>query len=119
MGSQAKTAHTPGPWAIEPIFGESDLSIVLDYPKPEAGNPVMIGFACEADEHGVCPATPEEAQANARLMATAPDLLSALIDLLRETSDGQDICAVEFVHAARAAIDKATNTKNEPNTTRK
>ena len=47
----------------------------------------------------------EEAKANALLIAAAPDLLEALIDVLKY--DGYEIPATEY-NKARAAITKAT-----------
>lgn len=74
---------TPGPWRIEPIFGEGDLSIVLDYDIPDAGRPLMLAHAVEEDDFGFCPATRAEAIANARLIAAAPALYEALLELDR------------------------------------
>jgi hypothetical protein len=48
-----------------------------------------------------------QVRADADLIAAAPDLLEALVDLLRETSNGCEICAQQFVDAARGAIAKA------------
>lgn len=55
----------------------------------------------------------EEVMANARLIAAAPDLLAALVDLLKLGSDLASEDKTEFesepiVLAARAAIQKAT-----------
>lgn len=79
---------TPGPWQIEPIFGDGDLSIVLGYDIPEAGRPVMIAHAVDKDEHGFCPATQSEAIANARLMAAGP----ALYDACKAGAEEIQIC---------------------------
>lgn len=78
------TKPIPGPFTTEDIFEDGGVSIILDYPLPLAGNPVMIahvfGNADEktgkySDERGDF--TPEQALATARLFAAAPELLAA------------------------------------------
>lgn len=65
---------------------------------------------------GVVPSSerPGEHEANARLIAAAPDLLAALKALLREepltyegSTDAKLYCSVDALAAARAAIAKA------------
>jgi hypothetical protein len=108
-----KQQHTPGPW----MYGRKKR-------WSEGAGPARLVdgrgwyFGPDYRKPGVCPcdigdvhhtSSQSEAtqEANARLIAAAPELLEALVDLLRETSDGQQLCAVQFVHAARAAIAKA------------
>lgn len=79
----ADPAFTPGPWRIEPIFGDDDLSIVLDYDIPNAGRPIMIAHVVEEDDHGFAPATKAEGVANARLIAAAPALYEACAAIAR------------------------------------
>ena len=57
----------------------------------------------------------EETTANARLMAAAPDLLKALIDLLDEADLAEvDEYTTPKVEAARAAIARATGDQTIP-----
>lgn len=106
---EQKPTHTPGPWVIEELPSH----------QTEYGNAITAIYAY-ADEDGKDgatvakvnrwawgdnPATPES-NANARLIAAAPDLLEALqkIANLRYGYDG-DCGAVAI---AEAAIAKAT-----------
>lgn len=95
-----ETRHTPGPWRINGSLITSQaamaLQVAIVYP-PKVGN---------------APRDIDERDANARLIAAAPDLLDALRLLL----DGLQTYAPEFMHglpkadyirAARAAIAKA------------
>jgi hypothetical protein len=70
------TEHTPGPWTLE-------ISDVPQTNKPFCG-------ICGADGAGIVYATlraPGELIANARLIAAAPDLLAALVELLNSALD--------------------------------
>ena len=96
------TQHTPGPWRIEPEEHAAvilcDAFVVADV-YYEAG--VMAGAS-----------TKEEALANARLIATSPDLLSELklievqLDINVNLTD-QEMIAV-MLRRVRAVIAKAT-----------
>jgi hypothetical protein len=71
MESHTKTAsHTPGPWATHrsrfPVDGQTDYAIV-------AGQQVIAEAFGRSDRNVYPPA-----EANARLIAAAPDLLAAL-----------------------------------------
>ncbi len=87
--------HTPGPWEmIKEIGNDGGLSC-----KIVSGNKAVIALAKHADGNK---------EANARLIAAAPELLEALIDLL-DDSDEYDKRPIGIVAAkARAAIAKAT-----------
>lgn len=88
--------HAPGPWAIDRD----------DRPGMEWNNHIV---ACVKPDMAICFMTNSygddnsEAEANARLIAAAPDLLEALQGVLRVADRATD----EF-DAARAAISKAT-----------
>jgi hypothetical protein len=64
--------HTPGPWAVEPSWGEPGR-MTLSAPTTQTAHQER-GLICSTD------GTPfrEQELANARLIAAAPDLLSAL-----------------------------------------
>lgn len=82
--------HTPGPWRANSSWIEGPKMAlrvaVVDWPK-----------------RGCAPKSADEAEANARLIAAAPDLLKALIGVVAVA----DRATVEF-DRARAAIAKAT-----------
>ena len=74
--------HTPGSWDVEPAFeyaGEKSARGV--YAELSDGARVMI--AAVAALNGIRPYWEQEA--NARLIAAAPDLLAALQELLSRT----------------------------------
>jgi hypothetical protein len=84
------TKHTPGPWvAIDhEIFADNQSRNIAD---------VWISFANIEDE---------EAKANARLIAAAPDLLEAL-EAFAEYAEKGTWGSLDPVTQARAAIAKA------------
>lgn len=93
--------HTPAPWVI------AENSKTFIYALNEKGTNVF--FANVQDPH----TSKEELEANARLMAAAPDLLEALIDCEKRLTNMvgmSDLCANEIqrsINLARAAIAKA------------
>lgn len=110
--------HTPGPWQAMPVAEHSTTGqtiIVLNYD----GYPTAFVPGWTDN-----PETTSEAQANARLIAAAPDLLAALrlaegrlALLLRIFPDEHDECdhpvATTGVHkSVLAAIAKATTPEN-------
>ena len=60
--------HTPGPWEVYPGFN----------PGIEADSMSLIVFGDEPESFGIKGRTQSEKEANARLIAAAPCLLSAL-----------------------------------------
>ena len=100
------TKHTPGPWEIE-RYSDGLIQIVGD-----------LKVISDDEEHFTTvveqiSATNEEA--NARLIAAAPDLLEALKDLADDISDRFDMDSPSTnpgikhcIAAARYAIRKAT-----------
>ncbi len=86
--------HTPGPWIFDPATGSQRFRSGGyvdgngDYKIP------IASIAWTEDETCV---------ANAKLISAAPELLSALKELVQNW-DGED----EDMYHARAAIDKAT-----------
>lgn len=89
--------YTPGPWSIEKRPGPI-------YEIHASTDAVAVAYGTHLDED----------DANARLMAAAPELLEALRDVTRSfeellaTSGDPDPGAGPFVLAAKAAIAKAT-----------
>ena len=95
-----KTKHTPGPWVARKVRG--------------LGYPGQSGYAIDfnEDQEQVVDYVYEEA--DARLIASAPELLEALEDLKREVilsdvpSHYIDSHFKPWIDKARAAIKKAT-----------
>lgn len=76
---------------------------------PEAHQPFLIGIGLD-DNHPVATVTkthfPDEAKANAQLIASAPDLYEALKDLLADT-DKTGYTSVPHIIKATEALAKA------------
>jgi hypothetical protein len=101
-----KTTHTPGPWHLGKPFNG-----FIWGPDPTRGDqsganwplaeilPYRNGQRCT-----------EEDEANARLIASAPELLEALRGMVREINLGARMHTAP-VEAARAAIAKATQSQ--------
>jgi len=74
-----KTKHTPGPWLASGKGGTHDGGSSKQHPcfrgSIDAGLSDIVQFGCFL---GVQGRTPKEAEANARLIAAAPELLEAL-----------------------------------------
>jgi len=78
--------HTPGPWRVN-------------------AHDICAGSDAVAGVYGTTGYAPEEAQANARLIAAAPDLLAALKDVEEAWAGNGDMSMA--VDAALLAIAKA------------
>ena len=86
------TKHTPGPWFVGETLSTRGACIVGD------GDSVV----CEFDgRHG------ETVEADARLIAAAPDLLEALHQLINE-ANVFEAAPARLLNNARKAIAKAT-----------
>jgi hypothetical protein len=104
---------------LPPYNWLSRFSAKLDPLVPVHGKYVdaRSGFA---PEEGCCPTAVYENEANAQLIAAAPDLLAALIDIVSKF----DACSSEVVRStplginkARSAIAKATVPRHGRDTT--
>lgn len=113
----AIASHTPGPWHVEPVTNEDGDQFWSDdwngkvwcvcHPQTECDATTVVEWINEAD---------------ARLIAAAPDLLEALQELVgeelcgdrnpdnakRETDFYRPVFSWAMRHRARAAIAKAT-----------
>ena len=101
------TERTPGPWRVEFNYEGQHRYC----PFIQVG-PARISFT-QGYELATDAARKAEAEANARLIAAAPDLLEALEmgpSILHELPDGKECSCSQchFVRAKRAAIAKAT-----------
>lgn len=89
MSVTAKAQHTPGPWMYKATAGHHDFAV---YPEATGRDVALVR---DADE------------ANARLIAAAPELLAAVrrfLDSEREQSEGIRSQAAAM---ARVALDQA------------
>lgn len=87
------TKPTPGPW--EPLRGHRSLKIRgLRESKPPFRN--VINF------NGISRATSDEGQANAHLIAAAPEMYEALKALLDPERDMDDAYRIAYAAIAKA-----------------
>lgn len=94
-------AHTPGPWEVLRVEG-----VLAIMPDPIAGrSDTFLGIATVQEHDGE--RNPDRVEANARLLAAAPDLLGALLGCIPQLELGNGEAA--HIKAAHAAIAKATN----------
>jgi hypothetical protein len=100
------TRHTPGPW-------DYDMDYIVA-PDPDGRHPdIYIAEIAHSDDEGRI-ASPQQQDANRRLIAAAPDLLEALQRaefLMRRVYEGDHHALENLLSAAaqaRAAIAKAT-----------
>ena len=100
----ANSTHTPGPWILSTIDGVEDSLMA----GGGDGSEVVADIRIHWDAATV--------EANARLIASAPDLLQALRVLAGfAAAHGGDILVKEHLKLARAAIEKATgDSANSP-----
>jgi hypothetical protein len=91
--------HTAGPWSVE---NDTDIAGIENDPANGCFGPVDVA-------HVYLRTVPGRTEANANLIAAAPDLLTALRDMMSTLADGPDDSDVaRVVNKARAAIFKAT-----------
>lgn len=115
--NEKHVAHTPGPWKVDGRAGIYQHDIV-------GPNGEDIGYANPSD--GADESTEYPVDANARLMAAAPDLLDVLKQIASYEGDGDkdgmflpkppyswETVARIAVDLARAAIAKADGTKGD------
>ena len=94
--------HTLGPWQYD-INPASTEAIIVDW---EGYTVVEL----HALENSTCSSDLED---NARLIAAAPDMLNALMDFVSYFGHDNDNGLDEMLTNARAAIAKATYTKEQ------
>lgn len=90
---------TPGPWAFEDPMGPDDIWIVKDGVNPEQWEPLAnVNHVSRTDSGAAMLISWAEQKANARLIASAPELLEALI----ETRTSLMIVAEQVLDASKA-----------------
>jgi hypothetical protein len=92
-------SHTPGPWEIKRDIGHFDSATSIRAHQLVGVNPSKYELSLEIGGW----ASVEKLEANARLIAAAPELLEALEEVL----GWETLCPVETYEMARAAIAKA------------
>lgn len=102
--------HTTGPWVFDPENTGQTYDVgygIYSYPDPQGwAGPTVAQIPLRSC--GRVPVSEEEAKANARLIAAAPDLLAALKALIEtDRHDLTDKRPCDSCSAARAAIAKA------------
>ncbi len=105
--SEAK--HTPGPWRLEadPMHFDS-LTTITGGQRMNAKPHAWPAYPLTVQVGGM--ASVKEAQANAALLAAAPELLEALVALLPHVPGHMtnNLHGRPWIEQARAAIAKAT-----------
>lgn len=98
--------HTPGPWAVNRYItsGNQSLGFHITGPRDGSVSPVCVG---EDTGYG-------EIDANARLIAAAPDLLVALRSIVEEVDGpGRPFSSDSYLPSHLIQVARATITKAE------
>ena len=101
------SAHTPGPWSVETMrphtYGMESVNAPTVMHVADCSGAIGIG------PHGAClNVDTDQIEANARLIAAAPDLFSCLQDIVTKWGFPN---TPEW-HHARAVLDKAKGTES-------
>jgi hypothetical protein len=102
-------AHTQGPWKIkfqESRWGTTDKDWHAQWVIKGPDNKHSPVATVRVAGYGMGPSMAVR-EANARLIAAAPDLFAALEDMLNLTLDEDDIAVSSRIVKARAAITKS------------
>jgi hypothetical protein len=94
--SREAIKHTPGPWN----YDRSAYSLYVN-----SGRELVTALSMDGKRL-------ETSEANARLIAAAPDMLNALMDFVSYFGHDNDNGLDEMLTNARAAIAKATREKS-------
>lgn len=99
--------HTPGPWAF--AEGDADRNAMSDVTKADDPEFRIAYVICDARNK----LAREQDIANARLIAAAPDLLAALVNIA-EAFDANDSHGIrEEIERSRIAITKACGERGD------
>jgi len=112
-----RNRHTPGPWELNSVFGPSTGALSVKHPTWESNShPIARVYRRLMDdrrEDGTHQFDDAEAQANANMIAAAPDLYDACKMLLVAYEGGEPGDSIDWedlddvVEAAREAVLKA------------
>ena len=113
---QQLVEHTPGPWAWETPMGENCPWIVQAGKEAFEWEPIATLGDCLEDGPSRRSKAFRRIQADARLIAAAPDLLEALeaIATLRPAGDCKNRLIVQMERIALTAIAKARGQALQP-----
>lgn len=104
------TKHTPGPWTVEHGLSSDQAKYTpgIDA-NGETFTVILYGIKREGDACGIRGRTDDEQEANARLIAAAPELLAFAQAFLADyqSEDGMQLMK-HYAKQAHAAIAKAT-----------
>jgi len=106
--SPAKASFTPGPWTCGAVVSDHPFDICLGYEVKGEGSPIMLASVF-SDEGANAFISVDQAKANARLIASAPALLEALIAYVELEESAAPYSASPIRLKARAAINAATS----------
>lgn len=94
--------HTPGPWAVNPALAQVDAFVL----SPSQAPIPVCQMLWPTDERSEA-----ETEANARLVAAAPDILAALKEARKGCQLLDDLCACgaddDYVRDLLSTIDSA------------
>lgn len=110
-GTQEPT-HTPGPWSVQ-TNGDGSLSIAGGVSPDPITNARYLWVADVKRTQNANPMwrQEEESEANARLMAAAPDLYEAVLAFLRSDLHNAKNADYPVILAMREAVTKARGGK--------
>lgn len=102
----SETKHTPGEWVQgrKKEYGTYSADMIFG---PDGGICQVYGIPMNTKVEDVKGTNYEEGMANARLIASAPDLLAALKAIYEQSSDAQFPRLKDIANLAQAAIAKA------------
>ena len=86
---EGSAEYPPGPYKVEPLMEDDDLTIILGYKLEGKGHPIPLATVWAPEEGQEGPPSREEAEAIAHLFAAAPDLKQER-DRLREENAEMD-----------------------------
>ena len=79
--------HTPGPWDFDGIGPSGEALFIVAPDQSGRWNDIYIAEIAVTDEEGRIAPTQAERDANARLIASAPEMLEALKTLISRAHD--------------------------------
>jgi hypothetical protein len=95
---QDDVGHTPGPWIVNPFRAQVDCQTLSE----KGGLLPVARMLWPTDERSEA-----ETEANAQLIAAAPDLLDALSRAIKWLAVSDDPRSTKDLNAAEAAVRKA------------
>lgn len=108
MSDSEKAKYTPGPWAVGLDQSTQPKTNVYHRPPLGGGGFMKLAVCYESFGENSCNVPKEEALANAKLIAAAPDMAESLKAMVREfASDKLNHQQILARESGRAALAKA------------